>query len=89
MAGKRDSRRHSTTSFSKNVVVAKTSYEMLDYQDYFAIETWFNLFQKDNSVNFSREKKYDEAFGMSFFKNTRKKKLQVKSRSRCRSRPRI
>ena len=32
MAGKRDSRRHSTTSFSKNVVVAKTSYEMLDYQ---------------------------------------------------------
>ena len=59
MAGKRDSRRHSTTSFSKNVVVAKTSYEMLDY---FAIETWFNLFRKGNSVNFSSEKKYDEAF---------------------------
>ena len=27
MAGKRDSRRHSTTSFSKNVVVAGTSYQ--------------------------------------------------------------
>ena len=64
MAGKRDSRRHSTTSFSKNVVVAKTSYEMLDY---FAIDTWFNLLQKDNSVNFSSEKKYDEAFQDVFF----------------------
>ena len=64
MAGKRDSRRHSTTNFSKNVVVAKTSYEMLDY---FAIDTWFNLLQKDNSVNFSSEKKYDEAFQDVFF----------------------
>ena len=29
-AGKCDSRRQSTTSFSKNVVVAKTSYQMLE-----------------------------------------------------------
>ena len=28
LAGKRDSRHHSTTSFSKNVVVAGTSYQM-------------------------------------------------------------
>ena len=28
LAGKRDSRRHSTTSFSENVVVAWTSYQM-------------------------------------------------------------
>ena len=28
LAGKRGSRRHSTTSFSKNVVVAGTSYQM-------------------------------------------------------------
>ena len=28
LAGKRDSRRHSTTSLSENVVVAKTSYQM-------------------------------------------------------------
>ena len=28
LAGKRDSRRHSTTSFSENVVVAGTSYQM-------------------------------------------------------------
>ena len=29
LAGKRGSRRHSTTSFSENVVVAGTSYQML------------------------------------------------------------
>ena len=29
LAGKSDSHRHSTTSFSENVVVAKTSYQML------------------------------------------------------------
>ena len=29
-AGARGSRRHSTTSFSKNVEVAKTSYQMLE-----------------------------------------------------------
>ena len=28
--GKRDSRRHSTTSFSENVEVAETSYQMLE-----------------------------------------------------------
>ena len=30
MAGKRGSRRHSTTSFSESVVVAGTSYQMLE-----------------------------------------------------------
>ena len=30
LAGKRDSRRHSTTSFSENVVVAGTSYQMFE-----------------------------------------------------------
>ena len=30
MAGKRGSCRHSTTSFSENVVVAETSYQMLE-----------------------------------------------------------
>jgi len=30
LAGKRDSPSHSTTSFSENVVVAKTRYQMLD-----------------------------------------------------------
>ena len=30
MAGKRGSRRHSTTSFSQNVEVAETTYQMLE-----------------------------------------------------------
>ena len=30
LAGKRGSRRHSTTSFSENVEVAETSYQMLE-----------------------------------------------------------
>ena len=30
LAGKRDSRRESTTSFSENVVVEETSYQMLE-----------------------------------------------------------
>ena len=30
LAGKRGNRRHSTTSFSKSVVVAETSYQMLE-----------------------------------------------------------
>ena len=30
LAGKRDSLRHSTTSFSENVVVAGTSYQILE-----------------------------------------------------------
>ena len=29
LAGKYDSHRHSTTSFSENIIVAKTSYQML------------------------------------------------------------
>ena len=30
MAGKRDNRRHSTTSFSENLEVAERSYQMLE-----------------------------------------------------------
>ena len=30
LAGKRDSRRHSTTNFSENVVVAGTNYQILE-----------------------------------------------------------
>ena len=30
LAGKRDSSRHSTTSFSENVVVARASYQILE-----------------------------------------------------------
>ena len=35
LAAKRDSRRHSTTSFTENVVVTKTSYQMLEAKFYY------------------------------------------------------
>ena len=34
LAGKRDSRRHSTTSFRKNVVVTEISFQMLEVQSF-------------------------------------------------------
>ena len=43
LAGKRDSRRDSTTSFSENVVVEETSYQVLEVL-------------KDNSASLSSEK---------------------------------
>ena len=44
LAGKRDSRRRSTKSFSENVVVAETSYQMLEVLS-FAIGRGLNLLQ--------------------------------------------
>ena len=35
LAGKRDSRRHSPTSFDENLVVTKTSYQMLEAKFYY------------------------------------------------------
>ena len=48
LPGKRGSRRHSTTSFRANVVVAKTRYQML--------EVLSTSFTKDNNANFSSKK---------------------------------
>ena len=49
LAGKRDSRRRSTTSFSENVVVAETSYQMLE------VLSFCDLRYKGNSAHFSSE----------------------------------
>ena len=38
LAGKCGSRRHSTTSFSENVIVAGTSYQMLEVLAFFNLE---------------------------------------------------
>ena len=35
LAGKRDNRRHSSTSFAENVFVKKTSYQMLEAKFYY------------------------------------------------------
>ena len=65
--GGRDSRRHSTTSFSKNVMVAETSLQMLQVLA-FAIGKGLNLFpNKYNSANFSGEKGTVKLVGMSVF----------------------
>ena len=67
LAGKRDSRRHSTTSFGENVVVAETSFIIL------RLEEGVTSFHKDNSSNFSGESKVKYSFpGNLFFENTRK-----------------
>ena len=52
LAGKRDSRRrHSTTSFSKNVAVAGTSYQMLDVLLFICARS-LTSFNKNNPASF-------------------------------------
>ena len=60
LAGKRDSRRHSTMSFSENVLVAGTSYQMLSfcYQER-AFKTSFSI---NNRIKVFGEKKENEPF---------------------------
>ena len=52
-AGQRESRRHSTTSFSENVVVAKTSYRKV--RGFIILRSGEGLtsFNKKKSANFS------------------------------------
>ena len=56
MAGKRHSCGHSTMSFSENVVVTETSYQMLEEEE------GLTSFNEDRSTNVSVEKKYNESF---------------------------
>ena len=56
LAGKSGSRRHSCKSFSENVVLAETSYQMFDCL--ILLRSGESLFSsnKDNSANFSGKK---------------------------------
>ena len=56
MAGKHGSRRHSTESFSQRVVVAGTSYQMLDVLAFLQSGEGSTSFNNDNSANVSGEK---------------------------------
>ena len=56
LAGKRDSRRHSSMSFSENVVVSETSYQMLEVLSLWPGEG-LTSFNKNNSANLSGEKR--------------------------------
>ena len=89
MAGKLGRRRLSTTSFSENVVLAGTSYQMLEVQSFRSTEG-LTSFNKDNSTIFSndKKKKYNEAFCGVYFLRIGKK-IEVESRTRIRSRPQI
>ena len=74
LAGKHDSRRHSTTSVNENVVEAETSfvsYQMLG--DFISLRSGEGLtsFNKKDCANFSGEKNRYEAFrGGWLFENT-------------------
>ena len=69
LAGKCGSPRHSTTSFSERVVVAETSYQILDVLEFCNRERakYATSFNNDNSANFSGEKKYNEEFQGVYF----------------------
>ena len=58
LAGKRDSRHHSTTSFSENVVVARTSFKK-SCKSFIILLTGEGLtsFSINNRTNFFGEKK--------------------------------
>ena len=81
MAAKRGSRRHSTTSFSENVVLAETSYQMLQV---------LSLCDRERTtvLTFLVNQSTMKLSGVYIFENMQKK-LYVKSRTRRRSRPRV
>ena len=55
LAGKRGSRRHSTTSFSENVMLADTSDKVLEVLLFCGWEIAYPPFNQDNSVLFRRK----------------------------------
>ena len=55
LAGKRGSRRHSTTSLSENVEVAETSSRGVEVLSFCDREGALTSFTKGNSANFSSE----------------------------------
>ena len=73
LAGKCDSRRHSTTNFSENVVVAKTSYQMLRILLLSDRERASPPFNGNKRTNFCGERKQNEAFHSFYFQVTGEK----------------
>ena len=65
LAEKCDSHRHSSTSFSENVVVARTSYHMLEILSFSDRERAFS-FKGNKRSNFRGEKEYDAFRGVYF-----------------------
>ena len=66
--GTRDSRRHSTSSFSENVVVVETTYQMLDVLLlHVRLGDCLTSFIEYNSGNFSGETSAPKLSEMSIF----------------------
>ena len=88
LAGKRDSRCHSPTSFSENVIVAGTKLSNLRKFIILLSREGLTSFSINNPTSFFGEKKESEAFrGVFFWEHAQK--VQVKSRTRTLSRPQI
>ena len=79
MAGKRDSHRHSrshsTTSFSDSVVVAGTSYQILEVSTFCNRESAKPSPKTINCTHFSVEKLFNEAFRVKYLSSIREKTL--------------
>ena len=76
-------------SFSQSVVVAGTSYQMLEVLAFCNLDRAQPPLITTTVLTFLVKKKHNEEFrGVYFFVNTRKN-LKIKSHTRSRSRPRI
>ena len=75
MAGKRDSRRQSTTSFSENVVVAGTNYHIIEVSTFRNRESAKLSPIKITALIFSGEKLYNEASRVKYLSTAREKTL--------------
>ena len=76
MAGKYDSHRHSATSFSENVVLVDTSYEVSQvlFSFLFLLGDGLTSFNLDKSANFFGVKMYNEAIRDVYYLRIREKK---------------
>ena len=74
LAGKSDIHRHSTLSFIRNIVVAKTSYQMLEILSFIAIS--FTSFIGNRRTNFCDEKSTIWCFPGCYFLHDRRENLK-------------
>ena len=67
LAGKHDSRRHSSAGFTENVVVVEASCQMLEVLSFFLSGKGLTSFNKINRVNFSGENRKTALSRLSIF----------------------
>ena len=73
LAGKHDSRRHSSAGFTENVVVVEASCQMLEVLSFFLSGKGLTSFNKINRVNFSGENRKTALSRLSIFSEFQKK----------------